>query len=116
MTWSRMSSNVMAFYPWSASANARGCSALAPELFARQPSPLGHGLKLGPDNPRVEPTPQPTVGPRDDVLSPHQVGVAHQTVSHQFRVLYEIGGVRYDAWDEDHALRQPDVLPHFPLM
>src|SRR5262249_53208824 len=56
----------MAFYPWSASTNAHGSSALAPELLARQPCTLGHGLKLGPDNLRVEPTTQPTVGPRDD--------------------------------------------------
>src|SRR5215470_8490873 len=42
---------------------------------------LGHGLKLGPDNLRVEPTTQPTVSPCDDVLPPHQVGVAHQAVS-----------------------------------
>src|SRR5262249_53342303 len=57
-----------------------------------------------------------TVGPRYDVLPPHQVGVAHQTISHQLRVLDEVGGMGYDAWNEDLAIRQPHVLPHFPLM
>jgi hypothetical protein len=48
----------------------------------------------------MKPTTWPTVGPRDHVLPAHQVGVAHQAVSHQLRVLYEVGRVGYDAWDE----------------
>src|SRR6266566_3159849 len=56
------------------------------------------------------------VGSGDDIFSPNYRSIAFQALSDQFRVLDKIGGGIEHTWNDDLALRQPDLLKDLPLM
>jgi len=53
---------------------------------------------------------------RDNVLPADEVGVLHDALGHQLRMLHELGHGIDDAGHEDLALRQLDVLPDGPFV
>src|SRR5215831_469217 len=59
---------------------------------------------------------KPAVGSGDDLFAPNNGSIAFQALGDQFRVLDKIGGGIEHAWNDDLALRQPDLLKDLPLM
>ncbi len=51
-----------------------------------------------------------------DVLTAHPFDEAAEALSDQLGVLHHIGGVRYDAGDDDFALREREIVPHGVLV
>src|SRR5207342_777071 len=56
------------------------------------------------------------VGAGNDVFAADRLGVLHDTVGNQLRMLDEVRGGVDHAGDDGLAVRQLDVLPHLPLM
>ena len=59
---------------------------------------------------------EPAIGSGDHVLATDQVGVAHQTLGYQVRVLDKIRAMADHTGDEGGAFRQLDTLEYPPLM
>ena len=87
-----------------------------PKLIARHPCALNQRLELGPDKLGMNSATQTTVRPGHDVLPTDQVGVPHDAVGHDLRVLHDIGGVTHHARDEHLAIGKFDIPPDLPLM
>jgi len=51
-----------------------------------------------------------------DVLTSDQPGVPHQALRHEFRMLYQVGGVSNHTRHEDLPLRELHVFPDAPFM
>src|SRR3981081_304326 len=92
-----------------------------PQLLAGDLRALDPRLELRPHDARVHllragEGGEAAIGAGDDVLAPDHLGVAPDTLGHQFGVLDQHSRVADDAGDERLALWQPGGLPQLPLM
>src|SRR5215831_273986 len=93
-----------------------------PELFRRQPCALGHRLELGPGDlwldlmHRSRESREAAVSACYHTLAPDDLGVAHNTLGDQLRMLDEVG-CRVEHPRDDHAVvRQADLAEHGPFV
>ncbi len=87
-----------------------------PELARGQCRALHQGVQFRPGDLRVDAAAEAAVSGRDDVLPPDRLGVPGDPVRDDFRVLDDVGGVADHAGQDDLALGQLHVPPHFPLV
>jgi hypothetical protein len=79
-------------------------------------SALCKRLELRPRELRMHASAKPAVGRSDDVVAADHLGKTHDPVRDHLRVLDHVGRVSDDAGQDRLAVRQLDVLPHFPLV
>ena len=96
-------------------------ASIAPELFCRQPSALGHRRQFGPhhvgiDRGLADPGAEAAIAAGDDVVPADEVGVASNALRDQLRVLDEVRFRLDDPWNNGLAFRQLDPLEQGPLM
>src|SRR5262249_4474949 len=92
-----------------------------PEFPRGESCPFYQRLELGPGDFAVDfaaPSggAKATVRTGDHPLPSHHVGIAHNALGHQLRVLDEVGGAVQHPWNNHLIVRQPDVPPNLPLM
>ena len=93
----------------------------SPQLARRQAGPLAERGKLHPHDLGVDldaagKGAEAAVGAGDDVLAADHLGVLHDAVGDELRMLDEVRGGIDHAGDDGLAVRQLDVLPHLPLV
>jgi hypothetical protein len=65
----------------------------------------------------MDATSETTVRTCDHILLANGIGVTHDPLGHDLRVLYHVRRVGHDARDQHLAMRQlDDVTPHLPLV
>ena len=64
----------------------------------------------------MHPSAETAVCGGNHIFPAHQLGEAYDPVSHQVRVLDNVGGVGDDAGDDDFSVRELGVFPDAPFM
>src|SRR5215831_13740954 len=93
-----------------------GCASL-PQFLRSEPRALGdHPHDLGVDLQPAGEGAEAAIDAGDDVLGSHHARVLHDAVRHQLGMLDEVRGGIDHARDDDLAVGQLHILPHFPFV
>jgi hypothetical protein len=92
---------------------------ISSQFLGGEPDPFGQRLELEPDDVGVHldsagEGAKTAIDPGQHVFSPDHVRVSGNALSHQFRVLDEVGRGVDHARDNNLALRELDILPDLP--
>src|SRR5579863_8816157 len=89
---------------------------LSPELLGREPGTLGQRDELCPCQLRVDASAETAIRASNDVFAAHDLCKADNSIGDKFGMLDQVGRVADDTGHQELAVRQLDILPHFPFV
>jgi len=90
---------------------------MPPELLGRHSCAFSHRLEFRPTYlGMTDSRSDAAVGPGHDILTAHDLGVAHQAISDGLRMFDEVAVMSHDSRNQYLSVRQLDVFPDAPFM